>query len=331
MSNEQSGFAVSKQNQRSNELWVERYRPQKLSDMIIPDRLRHKFSTGLTQNIIIVGTHGTGKTTLAKILAKGRSVLEINASLDNGIDVVRSQIYDFASTNSLINHGQKKIVLLDEVDNFTEAGQKSLRGFIEKFHKNVIFIMTANFPEKIIEPLSSRLTTISFDFTDAEAKSQLTQYVSRMQNIAKQNGYQIHDAAIAFMLKSKFPDLRAMIGDLQSICEELPVGSAISLDDVNRVKISKFESLYEFLLSESKPDKIYSYVKSNFVNKEIDALHGLSSDFLTYLVRNERHSAVLPVAAVSHKYNYEARQSIDKFVTLLACCGAVSDILRKSA
>lgn len=328
MSNQQS-FTIDNKK-KEHELWVERYRPKTLKDLIAPKRITDRFQNGLTSNVLLSGSAGTGKTTLAHILSQNRSVLFINASLNNGIDTVRNEIFDFVTTNSLVNHGQKKIVFLDEADNFTEAGQKSLRGFIEKFHKNALFVLTANFPEKIIDPLKSRLNEISFNFTDQEAKDQVAQYIKRIEQIVKHNGYQITRDAVVYLMKNKYPDMRGIIGDLQAVCEELNVGSVITIDCVNRVKVSKFEALYDVLITESAPDKLYSYIKSNFINKEIDVLKGLSSDFLSYLVRKEKHAAVLAIAAVSHRYNYESLQSIDKFITLLACCGAISDVLRKT-
>jgi DNA polymerase III delta prime subunit len=313
---------------QQNVLWVEYYRPKTLSDIILPASYKEKFENGLESNLLLSGTHGVGKTTLAKILAFGHSVKFINASLNNGIDTVRSEIQDFVGTGSLINPNKKKVVILDECDNFTEAGQKSLRGFIEQYHKNALFILTANYPERIIEPLRSRLTEIVFNFNDEESKEQLLAYIDRIKMILKHNKLTIADDALRHLLKTRYPDLRKIIGDLQIAATSLKDTNAIELKHVSALRQSKYDELYQFLLSLPSTEKTYGFIKSKYLNKETDAMNALSSDFLKYLSDHDKINKVISVATISHKYNYEMPQSTDKFVTLLACCGALIDILK---
>ena len=312
-----------------NDLWVEKYRPSKLEDVILPVRIANQFKNGLESNLLLSGTQGTGKTTLAKILAKGHSTKFINASMNNGIDTIRNDIQDFVSTTSLLHHGSKKVVIFDEADNISEAGQKSLRGLIEQFHTNALFIFTANFPEKIIDPIRSRVSEVVFNFSDEEERDQMRQYIKRINLILNVNNYKIEKDALSYLLKTRYPDLRKMLGDLQIICSSLVDTDTIKLENVTRVNISKHEDLYNFLCTESASEKIYSYIKSNYMNKESEAMKALASDFLKYLVLNSKVSKVIPIATVVHKYNYEMPSSIDKFVTLLACCGSIAEILKK--
>ena len=155
-------------------LWVEKYRPKTLADCVLPSRLKKTFTdivkSGEIPNLLLCGSAGVGKTTIARAISSdlNMDVLFINASLENGIDVLRSRISQFASSMSLT--GNKKLVILDEADNMTTALQTALRGFIEEFSKNCRFVLTGNFPQKIITPLHSRCSVIDFTLRDKEEK-----------------------------------------------------------------------------------------------------------------------------------------------------------------
>ena len=161
-------------------LWCVKYAPKTLEDMILPKRIKGKFiEYGLTKHYLLCGTAGVGKTTLARILAKGHATLFINASSERGIDIVRNKIQDFASLRSFGQSG-KKVVILDEIDNLTIDAQKSLRGFIEEHQKNVLFIGTANYPDRIIPALKdSRFSVINFAFSGADLTEVATEYKRR--------------------------------------------------------------------------------------------------------------------------------------------------------
>ena len=148
-------------------LWVEKYRPQKIDDCILPDSIKGTFKefieNGDMPNLLLSGTAGTGKTTVAKALCNelGYTTLVVNGSLDRNIDTLRNEIASFASTVSF--DGGKKCIILDEADYLNpQSFQPALRGFIEQFSKNVRFILTCNYKDKIIEPIHSRTTFINF-------------------------------------------------------------------------------------------------------------------------------------------------------------------------
>ena len=156
-------------------VWTEKYRPKTIDDVILPKRLKDPLSdfvkSGEIQNLIFVGKSGIGKTTVAHALANelGADVLFINASLENGIDVLRSKIAQFASTISLTGAG--KIVILDEADGLNPSSfQPALRGFIEEFSSNCRFILTCNYIQKLIVPIQSRCKVINFNIVDKEEK-----------------------------------------------------------------------------------------------------------------------------------------------------------------
>lgn len=314
----------------SKELWTEKYRPNSLSSIILPERIKQRFANGLDTNILLAGTQGTGKTTLAKILSQGRSVLTLNASLENGVDAVRNSIIDFASTTSMINRNLKKVVFLDEADNLSDAAQKGLRGAIEKFHKNVVFIFTCNYAEKIIEPLrNSRLELIEFDFTDDEEREMLQNYIIRIRQILQHNKRTISNDALKFLIKTRYPDMRSILTTLQSISNNVKEGSEIALEDVRKIKTSKYQDLYDFLLTEQRHDKIYQFVRSKYLNKESFVLQALGSDFLKYLVDNDKADKVGFVSIITHKYMFESTDVPDKLISLVACCASIAEIFKR--
>lgn len=315
----------------SEVLWVEKYRPKKLQDLIIPERIRERFAENeIGSNILLGGTAGVGKTTLAKILGEGRSVLFINASSNRGIDVVRSDIANFSSTASLVST-KKKLIILDEADNFSQDAQKALKGAIEQYAQNVFFIFTANNPERLIAPLQSRLEYIQFNFTEAEEKEQKLQYVKRIKMILKREGdYEIENDALIYILKKVYPDLRQIINILYQTTRSLAKSSKIKITDVTKNYSGDNTEFYELLLTEHRQEKLYVYVKSNFNGKETQTLMSLSTNFLEFLNNHATHfDKSLTAAMITHKYVYEATTgSIDPLIPLLACTGALSDLFK---
>ncbi len=146
-------------------LWVEKYRPHKIEDCILPESLKSTFSEFVKQgsipNLLLTGSQGTGKTTVARAMCEelGLDYIEINGSMNGGIDTLRTEIKNFASTISFT--GTRKMVILDEADYLNaQSTQPALRNFMEEFSKNCGFILTCNFKNRIIEPLHSRCSVI---------------------------------------------------------------------------------------------------------------------------------------------------------------------------
>ena len=149
-------------------LWVEKYRPANIADCVLPDRIKQNFEEIVKQgeipNMLLCGTAGTGKTTVAKAMVEeiGATWMMINGSEESGIDVLRTKIKNFASTVSL--EGGRKYIILDESDYLNpQSTQPALRGFMEEFHKNCGFILTCNYKNRLIEPLHSRCSVYEFN------------------------------------------------------------------------------------------------------------------------------------------------------------------------
>ena len=138
-------------------LWTERYRPFKLDELILPDRISRKLENGLYMNFLFYGSPGTGKTSTAKVLAGDNPYMYINCSVETGVDTVRSKITEFCSTLSVMD-GQKKlkVVILDEFDGVSDQYMKALRGTIEQFEKTARFFLSSIFVcNLVIKPSSS--------------------------------------------------------------------------------------------------------------------------------------------------------------------------------
>jgi len=198
------------------ELWVEKYRPKTADDYVWIDReQRHMVETWIKDkyipHLLLAGNAGAGKTTLAKVLVNELDIdsaefLHINASRDNGVDVLRNKITNFCSTMPI---GPFKIVLLDEADYISPPAQGILRGVIEQYSDSVRFILTCNYPNKIIPALHSRLQTISFKRLDE------TEFTARLATILVTEGIDVDGETLKLYVKTTYPDLRKAINTVQ--------------------------------------------------------------------------------------------------------------------
>lgn len=311
-------------NKEAMELWVEKYRPQTIEDILLPERIKKRFANGLDTNILLVGSAGIGKTTLARILAQNFTSKLINASLDNGIESVRNKICAFAQTSSLKNF--YKCIILDECDNLSNAAQSSLRGAIEQFHKVARFIFTCNYPEKLIDPLKSRFEIIDLNFTEAEEIEQTKLCMRRIIEIARKEGLTIDADAVRALIKMYFPDMRSIVKTLQSLSR---VTKNITAEHVQKQSLSAPNvELYKYLMENSHPAEIYKYIKPKFANKERECYAALSSSFIDYLMETGHSDRVGQVAVIVAKYSYEQEKAIDKIIPLLACCFEIARLFK---
>ena len=195
-------------------IWVEKYRPQKVADCILPNRLKSFFSEIVKgdwqdmPNMLLSGGAGCGKTSVAKALCAemGMDHIMINCSEDGNIDTLRVKIRNFASSVSLSGNG--KVVILDEFDYANPSSmQPALRGFMEEFAKNCRFILTCNFKNKVIEPLHSRCTCLDFRYDGKEKKEISSQFFERTKFILTNENVKYDDKVLAKLVIKHTPDL----------------------------------------------------------------------------------------------------------------------------
>ena len=198
------------------ELWVEKYRPDNVDEYVWADKdqksmIKSWISDQYIPHMFLAGQAGAGKTTLAKILVKELKIdpaefLHINASRDNNVEVLRNKITNFCSTMAM---GPFKVVLMDEADYITQPAQAILRGMMEQYHEGVRFILTCNYPNKIIPALHSRLQTVTFKTLDQ------VEFTVRLGQIIATEGVEFDMETLDTYVKACYPDLRKAINTVQ--------------------------------------------------------------------------------------------------------------------
>jgi len=228
------------ENNRDQFLWVERYRPRKLDDCILPDdqlkTFREFVATGEIPNMLLCGSAGVGKTTIARAICEelGCDYIIINGSEESGIDVLRTKIREFASSVSF--GGKTKVVILDEADYLNpNSTQPALRAFIEEFANNCRFIFTCNFKNRIIAPLHSRTAVIEFKLTKADRPKMAGRFMKRLSDILATENVSFDEKVVAEVLKKHFPDYRRVLNELQrySVSGTIDEGILVNIQEVN--------------------------------------------------------------------------------------------------
>ena len=248
----------------SNEyLWVEKYRPQKVVDTILPTKLKETFQKiidgGELPNMLFTGSAGLGKTTVAKAMCNELNCdyILINGSEEGNIDTLRTKIKQFASSVSLSS--DFKVVILDEADYLNpQSTQPALRGFIEEFSSNCRFILTCNFKNRIIEPLHSRCGVYEFNTSKKDLAPIASQFMKRCQYILEEEGVSYTQMAVADLIMKFAPDWRRVINELQ----RYSVNGNIDAGIINVVSDKNYDDLFSYLKNKDFK-KMRSWVVNN--------------------------------------------------------------------
>jgi len=297
-------------------LWAERYRPKKIQDCILPERLKKPFQEYVNQsnipNLLLSGGAGVGKTTVAKAMCEeiGCDVMVINGS-DEGrlIDTFRTKIKNFASSMSLA--GGRKVVIIDEADYCNaESVQPALRNFIEEFAGNCSFIFTCNYKNKLIEPLHSRCAVIDFALKNGEKAQMASAFMKRIQSVLQSENVDYDDKVVAELIKKHFPDFRRVINELQRYSQlgKIDTGILSQISDVTINDIIKY-------IKEKDFGAIRKWVASN----DIDATafyRKLYDNLYEVLKPQSIPQAVLILADYQYKGAFVADQEINTVACL---------------
>ena len=296
-------------------LWVEKYRPKTVDDCILPSELKKSFSEFVKDkhipNLILSGSAGTGKTTIAKAMVEeiGSSWMLINGSEESGIDVLRTKIKNFASTVSL--EGGRKYIILDEADYLNpQSTQPALRGFMEEFHKNCGFILTCNYKNRLIEPLQSRCSNIDFTIRNGERVKLAESFFKRVQDILGQEQIKFEPKAIAELINKYFPDWRRCLNELQrySTSGQIDAGILVNLSSENIKELVSFMKAKEFT-------NVRKWIVNNLDNDPSRIFRTIYNS----LYDNLDHSTIPHAVVIIADYQYKSAFVADQEINMLAC------------
>ena len=301
----------------SDFLWVEKYRPKNIEHCILPPSVKSTFTSFVEQgeipNLLLSGTAGVGKTTIAKALCNelGADFYVINGS-DEGrfLDTVRNQAKNFAATVSLTAGAKHKILIIDEADNTTPDVQLLLRASIETFQKNCRFIFTCNFKNKIIEPLHSRTTVIDFNVRGKSKQLLAGEFFNRCRDILTKEKVTFNNKVVAEVIQKYFPDFRRTLNELQRYASTggIDTGILATLGD------AKIDTLVDSM-RDKKFNDVKAWVQQNLDSDPASIMRNLYDNLTSVMDGPSTAAAVLIIA----DYQYKSAFVADQEVNLLAC------------
>lgn len=295
-------------------LWVEKYRPKTIEDCILPDAIKSTFQEYVNRkeipNLLLSGTAGVGKTTIAKALCEevGCDYIVINGSDESGIDVLRNKIKNYASSVSLA--GGRKVIIIDEADYLNpNSTQPALRGAIEEFSSNCSFIFTCNFKNRIIDPIHSRCSVVDFKVNGSKAKM-ASAFFKRVEWILGEEKITYSKDVVAAIITKHFPDNRRVLNELQrySVSGTIDAGILSSVSDVQLGNLVTALKEKDFLSTRK-------WVTNNLDNDPVKIYRKLYDTLYDVLKPQSVPQLVLILA----KYQYQAAFVADHEINMVAC------------
>lgn len=295
-------------------LWCERYRPKKIKDVVLPEKLKENFQTFVNDknipNLLLSGRSGCGKTSIARAMLEELDCdyMVINGSLNGDMDTLRNQILQFACSVSFKDG--RKYIILDEADYLTPKTQAALRNFMEEYSGNCGFILTCNYPHKIIDPLHSRCSSISFKFTKDEMTELFKQIFALMTKILNKEEIKFDKKVLIELIKKFFPDIRRMINELQKYSGVGSIDSGI----LNQTD----ERIIQILMGYLKEKDFTNARKWVHDNSELN-----DEDIFTKIyesAQNYINAKCIPqLVLILSKYSYQAAFAANIEINLAAC------------
>jgi replication factor C small subunit len=278
------------------ELWTEKYRPTNIQSYVFRDGKQKQqvagwVSEGALPHLLFSGAPGTGKTTLAKVLLQelevdNMDILEINASNENNVDTIRNKITNFSST---MPFGDLKYVLLDEADYITPNGQAALRGIMETYHTSCRFILTCNYPQRIIPALHSRCQGFHIEKLD------VTEFTARIAQICIDEGVEVDLDTLDTYVQATYPDLRKSInlvqqnvveGVLQKPQDGDQAQSDWMLSAIELFKAGNYKEARTMICSQARPEEYDDIYKFMYRNLDLWGTTDIQQDQAIVIIRN---------------------------------------------
>jgi len=300
---------------RKEYLWVESYRPKTIDECILPKSIASTFKGFLKQkeipNLILSGTAGTGKTTVARALCEELDCdyIMINGS-DEGrqIDTLRVKIKEFATTQSF--RDTPKVVIIDEADYLNkDSVQPAMRSFIEAYSSNCRFIFTCNYKSKIISPLQSRLTAVEFKTTPKERAQLASKFFVRVQNILKAEGVTYSERVVAEVINQNYPDFRRTLNELQRYSVDGNIDEGILVEASSSLKS----------LIENLRDKNWTKMRKWVVDNVDSEPTRVFTELYDALIEELPSKSIPQVVLLLADYQYKAAFVADQEINMTAC------------
>lgn len=300
---------------RDDFLWCEKYRPRAVKDTVLPHSLQAVFQQfvddGQIPNLLLTGRAGTGKTTVARAMLEelGCDYIIINGSMNGNIDTLRNDIQNFASSISLA--GGRKYVILDEADYLNaNSTQPALRNFMEEFSKNCGFILTCNYPNRIIKELHSRCSVVAFNIPSAEKPKLAAKFYRRVIDILSHEQVQAEPKAVAAVVEKHFPDFRRTLNELQRYAATGAIDSGI----LANVQEENIKALVEYMKVKDFTN-VRKWVVDN-IDIEPNVLYrkfyDTASDFF-------KKSSIPQLILILAQYQYKQAFVADSEINIVAC------------
>ena len=294
-------------------LWVEKYRPNRIADCILPDKIKETFQSFVDNkeipNLLLAGGAGVGKTTVAKALCNevGCDYIVINGSDDRGISTMQTTVKNYATSVSL--SGGRKVIIIDEADNLTTDAQKALRGMIEEVSINCSFIFTCNFKNKMIEPIHSRCISIDFKLNGSKQKV-AAQFFKRVEFILNKENIEYNKEVVANIITKYFPDNRKVINELQRYAAsgKIDVGILSTVSDLSVNELVKF-------IKEKNLSNARKWVVNNIDNDLSVMFRKLYDELFEQLKPNSVPQMIVSIG----NWQYRGAFMPDNEITMMSC------------
>jgi DNA polymerase III delta prime subunit len=297
-------------------LWVEKYRPHKIEDCILPESIKSTFQEYVNRkeipNLLLTGSAGVGKTTIAKALCEevGCDYIVINGSEETGVDNIRVKVKNYASSMSL--SGGRKVIIIDEADYLSPNAQAALRGSIEETAVNCSFIFTCNFKNRIMEAIHSRCSVIEFKLQNGQKAKMAAQFFKRVEWLLTEEGVTYDKSVVAAVITKHFPDNRRILNELQRYSSNegktIDKGILAVVSDVNITELVKALKAKDFTTARK-------WVTNNLDSDTATILRKIYDNMYEFL----KPESIPPAVLVLSKYQYQAAFVADQEINLVAC------------